>query len=103
METLSRTRRRYRPAEREEILGRFERSGQTLKAFCAAEGLSVATLSLWRRRSLDVPPGEYACFTLPGVAEIALRFPCGVELRLPAPDAASLRTLIEHLHGLGGR
>lgn len=102
MEPNTRTRRRYRPAEREEILERFERSGQTLKSFCAAEGLSVATLSSWRRQSRDVNPSGYACFTLPGAAEISLRFPSGVELRLPSPDAASLRTLIEHLHGLGG-
>jgi len=103
METLSRSRRRYRPEEREAILSRFESSGKSLKTFCAAEGVSAATLSLWRRKARESVPGGYACFTLPGAPGVTLRFPCGVELCLPSPDAASLGMLIDHLHRLGGR
>ena len=34
----------------QEILQRFEHSGQTQPAFCAAEGLALSTFSLWRRK-----------------------------------------------------
>ena len=33
-----------------EIRQRFEHSGQTQVAFCAAEGLALSTFTLWRRK-----------------------------------------------------
>ena len=48
--TGSRTMIRRSAEQWQEILQRFEHSGQTQPAFCAAEGLALSTFSLWRRK-----------------------------------------------------
>ena len=48
--TGSRTLIRRSAEQWQEILQRFEHSGQTQAAFCAAEGLALSTFSLWRRK-----------------------------------------------------
>ncbi len=48
--TGSRTMTRRSAEQWREILQRFEHSGQTQPAFCAAEGLALSTFSLWRRK-----------------------------------------------------
>ena len=48
--TGSRTMIRRSAEQWQEILQRFEHSGQTQAAFCAAEGLALSTFTLWRRK-----------------------------------------------------
>ena len=46
----SRTLIRRSAEQWQEIQQRFEHSGQTQAAFCAAEGLVLSTFTLWRRK-----------------------------------------------------
>ncbi len=48
--TGSRTLIRRSAEHGREIQQRFEHSGQTQVAFCAAEGLALSTFTLWRRK-----------------------------------------------------
>ena len=48
--TGSRTMIRRSAEQWREIQQRFEHSGQTQVAFCAAEGLALSTFTLWRRK-----------------------------------------------------
>ena len=48
--TGSRTLIRRSAEQWREIQQRFEHSGQTQVAFCAAEGLALSTFTLWRRK-----------------------------------------------------
>ena len=48
--TGSRTLFRRAAEQWREIQQRFEHSGQTQVAFCAAEGLALSTFTLWRRK-----------------------------------------------------
>ena len=48
--TGSRTLIRRSAEQWREIQQRFEHSGQTQAAFCAAEGLALSTFTLWRRK-----------------------------------------------------
>lgn len=46
----SRLYRRHSAEERRRWVGMYERSGQTLKAFCIENGLALSTLTLWLRQ-----------------------------------------------------
>ena len=46
---LSRYRRRT-ASEWQELISRFDGAGQTRKAFCLSQGVSLSTFDLWRRR-----------------------------------------------------
>ena len=46
----TRHRARRTAAQWRELVERFERSGQTRGKFCAAHGLALSTLDLWRRK-----------------------------------------------------
>ena len=50
--SLTGSRSMIRPSAEQwrEIQQRFEHSGQTQPAFCAAEGLALSTFTLWRRK-----------------------------------------------------
>ena len=45
-----RSQRRRSAGEWQELIARFERSGQTRKRFCGAEKLAPSTFDLWRRK-----------------------------------------------------
>ena len=42
--------RRRTASEWEELISRFERTGQTRKNFCLSQGVSLSTFDLWRRK-----------------------------------------------------
>ena len=42
-------------AQRQKLIERFERSGQTRGKFCAAHGLALSTFDLWRRKLQATP------------------------------------------------
>ena len=42
--------RRRTASEWQELISRFERTGQTRKDFCLSQGVSLSTFDLWRRK-----------------------------------------------------
>ena len=47
--------RRRTANEWQELVSQFERSGQSRKAFCSSQGLSLSTFDLWRRKLQGTP------------------------------------------------
>jgi transposase len=101
----SRDTRRQAWAER---LVRFAAAGQTIAQFCAAEGVSVPSFYLWRRRlttTADAVPEHAAAaprllpLRLPHpVPAIELVLPSGAVLRCgPGADEATLTALLRLL------
>ena len=41
--------------EWQELVSQFERGGQSRKAFCSSQGLSLSTFDLWRRKLRGTP------------------------------------------------
>lgn len=76
--------RRLSPAEREELLGRYEESGKTQKAFCEEAGISVATLVLWRCKRGS---GELIEMAMPAVGVMEIVLPGGLLMRVVAGTA----------------
>jgi transposase-like protein len=85
--------------ERESLLARFQRSGQSQKRFCQENGLSLATLQYWlRQERLQSQPLEasfvqlaapVASACLPGagglpMGAVQIRLPSQVELQVAA-------------------
>ncbi len=97
--TGSRTMIRRSAAQWREILQRFEHSGQTQPAFCAAEGLALSTFSLWRRKLNSsrgmIPNNDAAMFValpdsdIPGPSLSTIQW--DVELQLGADVVLRLR------------
>ncbi len=97
------TRRQW--AERVE---RFRRSSQTVAWFCAAEGVSEPSFSVWKRTLAADPPAT----PLPALVPIRLTpspVPTGIELALPGGAVvrfpADIRpdVLVAVLRGVEGR
>jgi hypothetical protein len=83
---------------------RFARSGLSIVAFCAKEGVSAPSFYAWRRR-LSQPPAEQSARLLPVgvfpvVAPVELLLPGGLVLRLaPGCDLDFVRSLVAILGG----
>ena len=104
----SRKTRRSRQ-EWEEIVRRFEASGESRAAFCATDGLAVPTLDAYRRRvrmrgnlvELQVEAGEEGRgprITLSNGWRLEFGWS---EVRRAAGEAEALRELLTKLEGLG--
>lgn len=109
--------RRRSRAEAERLVSEFEQSGLRRKEFCAAHGLSVHTLDVWRRRIAQSGCGEKlvpveivadgAASVGPLVAGSMARngqfrvvLPQGLRIEIdPGFDASELRRLIAALEG----
>jgi transposase len=104
-----RTGRRADPALHEQWrqrLLRFERSGLSVLAFCAAEGVSCPSFYAWRRRLRSDPVAPVNRLRLVSVAVVApaapveVVLPTGPVLRLAAGcDLAFVRSLVDALGG----
>lgn len=94
---------------RVERLERFSAGGQSVVAFCAAEGVSQSNFYLWRRRPTQpvAPPANDAPAVVPlrvtpsPATPIELAMPSGTGVRFPADARPEL--LIAVLRGLEER
>lgn len=93
----------------EERLARFPASGLSAAAFCAQEGVALASFYAWRRRlaraDTTLPPGTGARLLAVQVAgprpALELVLPCGAVVRLgPDSDLLLVRAVVD---ALGGR
>ena len=83
---------------------RFEKSRQSVGAFCRQEGVSAPSFYLWRKRlaqsagSTEPAPQAAAGFRpvrlLPTV-DLTVQLPGGTQLLVPMSDAESLRSVID--------
>jgi transposase-like protein len=77
------------PAQREEILERYHRSGLSQNQFASHAGLSLATLNGWLRRASAKKSPFPALVQIPNLLSAApigayrLRLPSGVALEVP--------------------
>lgn len=95
-----------------ERLDRFRAAGQTVAAFCAAEGISVPSFYVWKR-TLATDGGDSRAVPTPAptlvpirltptpATPIELAFPSGTVLRFPADIRPEL--LVAILRGLEER
>ena len=93
-------------AQWQKRLHRFEQSGLSASAFCAQQGVSLASFYSWRRRLRQADPAlaQDQRFVpirlLPAAAPVELVLPSGAVLRLtPGCDLAFVRSLLESLGG----
>ena len=101
-------------AEADAMAREFEASGLTRRAFCAARGLPLGTLDLYRKRLHREQPGATAQLprvkpkprwvkvesAAPPAVAAAIRVLCGERLRievLPGFDPATLRQVLDAL------
>jgi hypothetical protein len=87
-------------------LRRFQKSRQSVAAFCSQEGVSPPSFYLWKKRlaqraqpassAVESPPGFRPLRLLPSVG-ISVQLPGGTQLVVPTTDAESLRLVIETL------
>jgi transposase len=102
----------YDPAATRRWVGRLERfaaRGQTVAAFCAAEGVSQSNFYLWRRRLAQALPGPASVgpmvvplhITPAPASAVELALPSGGVLRFPADARPELIAAV--LRGLEGR
>jgi len=85
---------------------RFEKSRQSIAAFCREEGVSAPSFYLWRKRlraastarrgTTLAPEGFRAVRLLPG-ASLTAQLPGGTRLVVPISDAEGLRAVIDAL------
>ena len=92
-----------------DLITRWNNSGQSVAAFCAARGVSQASFYAWRKRliargkapiaSAPLPPSFAAVRVVPGIpVEVVL--PTGVVVRVPAgSDPAAVARLVAALGG----
>lgn len=83
---------------------RFEKSRQSIAAFCREEGVSAPSFYVWRKRlgvapavPSDIPPvpaGFRPVRFLPG-ASLTARLPGGTRLVVPMLDPEGLRAVID--------
>jgi hypothetical protein len=96
-------------------LERFERSGLPVTRFCAAEGVSVASFYVWRKRvaaartSSPQPQAgtgsgqAFAPVTLLGAGAMTVELPGGTRLQIPAGNVTVLRAALEAIAAADGR
>jgi transposase len=92
--------------ERRQLLGRYERSGLSQKAFCLRHGVALSTLQYWRRRARDADQEPRASFVevpqltgmsraLSSEAAVIIELPGGVRFEVPTgTDAQWLSGLL---------
>ena len=92
------------PATRErwqQRLHRFARSGLTVAAFCAREGLAPTTFDAWKRRLRDAAAPQFVAVRLTeptAATPVELVLPSGCVLRLaPGCDPAWVRQVLDLL------
>ncbi len=91
-----RARRRWTAADARAALSALERSGLSVAAFAAQEGLDVQRLRHWRKRLAEAPAFVELAVREPEWIEIVLR--TGRTLRVSATiDRATLAALVEAL------
>ena len=87
-------------------LRKFEKSRQSVAAFCRHEGVSPPSFYLWRKRfarppiprqPLAEPPAGFRPVRLLPTAGISVQLPGGTQMVVPLSDAQSLRLAIETL------
>jgi hypothetical protein len=92
----------------EERLARFPASGLSAAAFCAQEGVSLASFYAWRRRLARTEaahpqgtgPRLLSVHVTPPRAALELLLPCGATVRLlPDSDLRLLRAVADALGG----
>lgn len=96
-------------------LERFGRSGLPVSRFCAAEGVSVASFYVWRKRvaaarihsaqpQAATGSGQaFAPVTLLGAGAMTVELPGGTRLQIPTGNVAVLRAAVEALAAADGR
>ena len=88
-----------------EVIGRQQRSGQSVRGFCRENAIGEHSFYLWRqkleRRSKETPGASFALVETgngaarAGSAPVELHFANGEKLLVPAgADAATLRTVV---------
>jgi hypothetical protein len=110
--------RRRSRAEAARLVSEFEQSGLRRKEFCAARGLSVHALDVWRRRMAqpglreEIVPVEIvadravSASTMPAagvtrIGQFCVMLPQGVSIEVgPGFDASELRRLVAALDGI---
>ena len=85
---------------------RFQKSRQTVTAFCQQEGVSTPSFYLWRKRLRQSPVTPRADAELMSgfrpvrivpAAGVSVQLPGGTQLVVPAADPESMRLVIETL------
>jgi hypothetical protein len=95
-------------------LERFGRSGLPVTRFCAAEGVSLASFYLWRKKlaaekcEAQVQPtaweGQaFSPVTLVGASALVVELPGGTRLQVPAGDVGLLRAALEEIAAADAR
>ena len=95
-------------------LERFGRSGLPVTRFCAAEGVSLASFYLWRKKlaseKREAQPqataGEGQAFspvTLVGTSTLVVELPGGTRLQVPAGNVGLLRAALEEIAAADAR
>ena len=83
---------------------RFEKSRQSIAAFCREEGISAPSFYLWRKRLAATPiarpgatpaPAGFRPVRLLPAASLTVHLPGGVQLVVPISDAEGLRTVVD--------
>lgn len=89
----------------EDRLDRYESSGQSVKEFCALEGVSVASLYQWRKRlnASETDPGKliprpaFQAVQLVGNAVVTVEFPGVGTLKVPSTQLDAVRAVVGEL------
>lgn len=95
-------------------LERFGRSGLPVTRFCAAEGVSLASFYLWRKKlaaeKREAPPQPTATegqafspVTLVGTSVLVVELPGGTRLQVPAGNVGLLRAALEEIAAADAR
>jgi transposase len=89
-----------------ERLARFDSAGLSTAQFCAAEGVSLASFYLWKRRLSEQPPSHPAAAEAPRLLPVRLAAATPLELVLaggavlrvgPGADPEALASLLRLL------
>lgn len=105
METISRPRKHWTPAQREEILDRYRNSQLTQKQFVAQAGIALSTLTSWLRKAQRHPSAGSSFLALPNLlgtptppATYRLQLPQGLSLEVRSGfNPAELALWLERL------
>lgn len=80
---------------------RFEKSRQSVNAFCGQEGFSPQSFYLWRKRLAKQPaaqpPDAFRPVRVLAAGGVSVQLPGGTQLVVPTADAQSLQLVIETL------